>query len=103
MRVGWQPAFVRDGNRASKKNYDRREHYLIAPYSEFDARVEAMLKHKWEQADEEKMSAEARAAAGIREPTADNIRDQVKDAKDKDRESVRNYVAIISGTDYRIV
>lgn len=95
LRQGWKPGV--------EKNFDRREHHLIAPYSEFDQCIEVMLKHKWEQADKKKLSAEERAKDKIKEPTADNIRDQVKDAKDKDRDAVRNYVEIISGTDYQIV
>ncbi|MGE3316137.1 MAG: RyR domain-containing protein [Planctomycetaceae bacterium] len=95
LRQGWKPGVETD--------YARREHHLIAPYSEFSARVEAMMKHQWKRADESKMSADVREEARVLKPTAENIRVQVQKAIEKDSDSVRNYVEIIGGTDYRIV
>ena len=99
---GWLAARLRQGWKLGpEKSISLREHYLLAPYPEFEKRVLIMLMHQWEKAKLEKRMDQEQAEAT--KPNAADIRAEVEKQRDKDRDSVRNYVEIIRGTDYRIV
>lgn len=83
---GWVEARIREGWRLGQtKNIERREHPLLVPWSDFPDRVRTMQQQQGESAGDEQVT------------------NQVGKEKQKDRDSVCNYVAIIEKTGYRIV
>lgn len=81
LRNGWQPA--------DRKDIDKREHHLLVSYG----RLQEQIERKQAAAGAEKKD----------DGTPMNVDEEVEAEKDKDRNSVRNYVDIIARTDYRIV
>jgi len=87
---GWVESRVRNGwQTGDRKDTDKREHHLLASYS----RLADRIKRKQVAAGAEKK----------KDGTPMSVDEEVDFEKDKDRDSVRNYVDIIARTDYRIV
>jgi hypothetical protein len=85
---GWVESRLREGWRVGGgKDVARREHHLLVPYSEFPRQVERRQMRERARGDPPRLSVD----------------EEVKKERDKDRESVRNYVPIIRQTDFCIV
>lgn len=85
---GWTQARLREGWRLGiVKDPANRESHLLVPWAQFQAQIEKKQEHEIKQGKTPKKT----------------IAQEVTDEENKDRDSVRNYVAIIAGTGYRIV
>lgn len=85
---GWTEARLRNGWRLGLcKDVAKRESHLLAPWSQFKEKIQIKRDH----------------LAKLGQPPKDILEEEVKTELNKDRDSVRNYVQIIAGTDYRIV
>ncbi len=85
---GWTEARIRNGWRLGPcKDVSKRESHLLAPWSQLKERIQIKRDHL------EKLGHPPRKA----------LEEEVKSELNKDRDSVRHYVQIIAGTDYRIV
>ena len=85
---GWTEARLRNGWRLGPcKDVPKRESHLLAPWSQFEERIQIKRDHL------EKLG---------QLPTKP-LEKEIESELNKDRDSVRNYVKIIAGTDYRIV
>lgn len=87
---GWVASRLRNGWKlGAEKNPDTREHHLLVPYAELPQQIRRRL-------------------AALRKTKPEDIPDQdvadeLRSERKKDGNSVRSYVDIIAGTDYRIV
>lgn len=86
---GWTQARLRQDWRVGPcKDVSQRQSHLLVPWSQFPAQVE----------QKQKKAGPARKSDG----TPMTVDEEVEAEKNKDRESVHNYVAIIAQTAYRI-
>jgi hypothetical protein len=84
---GWTQARLRQGWRLGvPKDTAKREHHLLVPWPQFLDQVNRKQEYERQQGKTPAKKTEA----------------EVIDEQDKDRGSVRNYVAIIAQTEYRI-
>lgn len=91
----WVEFRLRQGWRIGPcKDIPKRETHLLVPYARFEEQIRRKLRHEL---------GEDRFAAMSEEEVEQKVRDGVVKERNKDRESVRNYVRIIGETDYRIV
>lgn len=84
---GWTQARLRQGWRLGLcKDIAKRESHLLVPYSELKEQIEKKQAHERQQGKTPKKTVDQ----------------EVESEKNKDRDSVRNYVAIIAQTEFRI-
>lgn len=86
---GWMQARLRQGwRRGPCKDVAKRESHLLVPYSELVEQIEKKQQHEKDKHG--------------KAPTK-TIDEEVESEKNKDRDSVRNYVPIIAMTEFQIV
>ena len=84
---GWMQARMRQGWRlGANKDIAKREHHLLVPYSELREQIEKKQRFEQQQGKTPKKTIDQEVAA----------------EKNKDRDSVRNYIAIIAQTAFKI-
>ena len=85
---GWTEARLRNGWRLGPcKDVAKRESHLFAPWSQFEHQIQIKRDH----------------LEALGQPPTKPLNKEMESELNKDRDSVRNYVKIIAGTDYRIV
>lgn len=87
---GWMEARIRHGwVKADQVNREKKESHLLVPFSEFEQTI----------ARKQEVAGPAIHKSGERKGEPMTVSEEVDAEKDKDRDSVRNYVDIIAKTD----